>query len=315
MKTLTIDAHLDVPWQWEKNGFFQLDTGHFRSAVTLDEMKRGGLQSAIFALYLSGVRQDKLMWPSDVLKAIKLQIENVAKLKGCQLVTAVDEALVATGMPIFLGMEGGRLIQHNLGVLRDFAPAIQYLTLTHNDNVEWAGSSTDAVQKGLNAFGRNVVKVCEEMGVLVDLSHTSDQTVLDVMMVCKKPVIASHSGCRALTDHPRNLTDDQIKAICSTGGMVGVPFAWKFVGKWATDVLNHIDHICELVGDTKHVGIGSDIDGAAMINGFTTVADWDMIVRQGLQSRGWSDEDIANVAGGNWQRRLRQTALPKGERE
>jgi membrane dipeptidase len=136
------------------------------------------------------------------------------------------------------------------------------------------------------------------MGVVIDISHASDSTAQAAIEASKVPCIASHSGCRKLTPHPRNLPDELIKLLGSTGGVIHVPFAKNFVGDHYKNVVNHVDHIIQLVG-SDHIGIGSDLDGAVMASGIKDVRDWKRVVMDELNRRGYSDYVIAKIAGGN----------------
>lgn len=306
---LTVDAHIDTPWIMAKQGAFDLQQ---RSLGTVDfpRMGLGGLQAAIFALYLSESLQDSLgPWESSC--AIDDQYNWLHFQPGCGLVRTPQEAfeeLAVGNMPIFLGLEGGRLLQdtvedpESMTRLVDLAEilGIRYLTLTHNRNTAWADSSTDLPQHhGLTRFGKDVVRECERLGVLVDLSHASDQTCWAAIGELSGPVIASHSGCRALLNHPRNLSDQLIKAIAKGGGVVHIPFAKRFIGPSMSGVADHIDHVVQLVGNSSHVGIGSDLDGAVLADGVEDVSSWSRVCVEPLERRGYSPTDVHAIIGGN----------------
>jgi len=123
-----------------------------------------------------------------------------------------------------MGVEGGHMINSNLGVLRSYAAlGVRYMTLTHSGNDEWADSSTDkAVHNGLTDFGKDVVREMNRLGVMVDISHVSDKTFYDVLETSKAPLIASHSSCRAICDAPRNMTDQMMKDLAAKGGVVQI---------------------------------------------------------------------------------------------
>ena len=296
-KTVTVDCHIDIPWQMTKQGSFDLslDNKGKYSQVDFPRMALGGLRAAVFALYLSDGMQDEL--EDDSLFYIYRQISMVRQQPKCVIVKNSEEALSceSNSIPIFLGLEGGRLISlPRLGQL-----GIRYLTITHNFNTSWADSSTDKPEHhGLTKFGRLVIRECNKLGIIPDVSHASDDTCWHVINESLKPVIASHSACRAIVDHPRNLSDKLIRAIAQTGGVVHIPFARRFIGPSWTCVADHIDHVVQLVGD-KAVGIGSDLDGAEMADGIEDVTDWGRVVMEELSSRGYSDEVIANIAGLN----------------
>jgi membrane dipeptidase len=279
---MTIDLHLDTLWQMTKNGYFGLTQGAPYSEVNISTLQRGQLDSAVFALYLP--RQ--LDYRKDL---IDQQIDFFRRNQHLQ-----------AGV---LAMEGGQLLQGKIENLEKYAKVgIVYLTLTHNYDNALGGSAT-YTNIGLTRFGYQVVRKCEELGILVDVSHASEQTALDVVLMSEKPVIASHSGCRALLDHPRNLTGQLIMEIAQTGGLVGVPFVKKFVGT-KEGITNHIDHIVQLVGIDR-VGIGSDIDGATLVDG-AGAETWIDVVATPLLRRGYKQEDIDKVTGGNFQRLLQR---------
>jgi membrane dipeptidase len=132
-----------------------------------------------------------------------------------------------------MGMEGGHMIDDDLGLLRSYASlGIRYLTLTHSVNTNWADSSGDSPRhNGLTAFGRDVVRELNRLGVMVDVSHVADKTFYDALEVTRAPVIASHSSCRALSNHPRNMTDDMLRALARNGGVVMINFSVGFLSE------------------------------------------------------------------------------------
>ena len=134
---------------------------------------------------------------------------------------------------ILLGVEGGHAIDNDLAILREFhARGVRYMTLTHNAATDWADSSNDAPRhNGLTDFGKQVMREMNRLGMLVDVSHVSDQTFYDVLETSRAPVIASHSCCRALCDAPRNLDDDMIKALAARGGVIHITFHDAFLSQ------------------------------------------------------------------------------------
>jgi membrane dipeptidase len=231
---------------------------------------------------------------------------------------------------ILIGVEGGHAIEASLENLRELhRRGARYMTLTWNNGNQWAGSSigvNGTSTGGLTAFGRDVVREMNRLGMLVDLSHVSEATFRDAIATTTKPVIASHSSARALADHPRNLTDDQLRAIGRNGGVVNVNFYAAFIdpkffaakdslertmGSDATravralprpplsKLIDHIDHIAKTAG-IDHVGLGSDFDGV----GGLLPQDMEDVTRlprivQALLDRGWSDADIKKLLGEN----------------
>ena len=247
-----------------------------------------------------------------------------------------------------IGIEGGHQINNSLGVLRQmYAAGARYMTLTHTKNTDWADSATDApVHHGLTHFGEEVVREMNRLGMLVDISHVSPDTMKAALRVSEAPVIFSHSSARALVDHPRNVPDDVLRTVAEKGGVVMVNFApgyvsavrniWDageaaertrfnsppYVGlyigqperakaalaEWLKDhprpaatlaqVADHIEHIRLLAG-ADHVGLGSDFDGIEdSPAGLEGVDKYPALLME-LMKRGWTDADVAKLAGGN----------------
>jgi len=247
-----------------------------------------------------------------------------------------------------IGIEGGHQINNSLPVLRQMYDAgARYMTLTHTSNTEWADSATDApVHHGLTPFGVEVVREMNRLGMLVDLSHVSPETMKAALAVSESPVMFSHSSARALVDHPRNVPDDILRALAANDGVVMVNFAPGYVSsarnQWDADqaaeqtrfnsppyvglyigqpdrakaalalweqqhprpvttlaqVADHIDHIKQVAG-VEHVGLGSDFDGIEDAPvGLDGVDRYPALLEE-LMRRGWSDSDIAKLAGEN----------------
>ena len=248
-----------------------------------------------------------------------------------------------------IGVEGGGQFDGSFGVLRAYrALGAGYLTLTHSRNLEWADSATDDPKHdGLTAFGESVVLELNRLGMLVDLSHVSEATMLDALRVTKAPVMFSHSSARALDDHPRNVSDAVLKQVAANGGVVMVNFAPIYVSdafrRWSSDhdaekarlnappfgglfigqpekaaaalaewerthpkpdvtlamVADHVEHIAKVAG-VDHVGIGSDYDGVGLDlpAGLADVSSYPALLAE-MMRRGWSDTDVAKLAGGN----------------
>ncbi len=248
-----------------------------------------------------------------------------------------------------IGVEGGGQIDGSLSVLRQLhALGAGYLTLTHSRTLPWADSATDDPRHdGLTPFGEAVVRELNRLGMLVDLSHVSEATMLDALRVTRAPVIFSHSGARAVADHPRNVSDAVLKQVAANGGVVMVNFARIYATdayrKWSANlaaertrlnappynglligrpeeakaalaawqrvnpapivtigqIADHVDHIAKAAGH-DHVGIGGDYDGVgnALPQGLEDVSTYPALLAE-LMRRGWSDANIAKLAGGN----------------
>lgn len=273
---------------------------------SLTDAREGGLYTAIFALYLSDAWQDAhtVMETTVAINNQVLRLKQDPSLDFYPATVPLMSSVHAYFFPMMIGLEGGRLINGSLERLQELASfGIRYLTLTHNRNTDWADSATDQpYHEGLTQFGRSVLKKCEELGVLIDVSHASDLTVANVIYLSSKPVIASHSGCRGLVMQPRNLPDILIYKIAERGGVICVPYAKRFIGHYK--VADHIDYIAQKVG-SEYVGIGSDLDGAVMIPSFTNVRQWKETVLEDLVNMGYGQDQIDGILGGNMLRLLK----------
>jgi membrane dipeptidase len=261
-----------------------------------------------------------------------------------------------------IGVEGGGQIDGSFGVLRGYrALGASYLTLTHSRTIEWADSATDDPKHdGLTGFGESVVLELNRLGMLVDLSHVSEASMLDALRVSKAPVIFSHSNARALVDHPRNVSDVVLGQVTANRGVVMVNFAPIYISdafrRWSSDrdaektrlnappygglfigqpekaaaalaewerahpkpsvtlamVADHIQHIAKVAG-VDHVGIGSDFDGVGvdLPAGLSDVSTYPDLLAE-LMRRGWSDADVAKLAGGNILRVLDEVGAVEG---
>lgn len=258
----------------------------------------------------------------------------------------VESAHRAGKIASFLGMENGRGIENSLGALRAFYDlGVRYMTLTHGRNTDWADSATDEPRLGgLSPFGREVVREMNRLGMLVDLSHVSPEVMRQALDVSEAPVMFSHSSARAVTDHPRNVPDDVLARMPKNGGVVMVTFIPAFVStevmQWGkplelklqglteikdfqrvekeheqvagpqpkaniSDVADHIDHVAKTAG-IDHVGIGSDFAGVTMPVGLEDVSRYPYLFAE-LIRRGWKDDALEKLAGGNLVRVLGET--------
>jgi len=257
----------------------------------------------------------------------------------------VEKARAQGKIASFLGMENGQALENSLGALRAYyALGVRYMTLTHGKNTDWADSATDAaVHGGLAPFGREVVREMNRLGMLVDISHVSPDVMRQVLDLSEAPVVFSHSSARALTDHPRNVPDDVLARMARNGGVVMVTFIPPFVSPetaaWGkglessifnakssaemqkiekdyaaahgpapiatlAQVADHVEHVARVAG-RDHVGIGSDFWGSTdEPSGLADVSRFPDLFAE-LVRRGWSDSDLAKLAGGNVIRALR----------
>ncbi|MCL4111971.1 UNVERIFIED_CONTAM: hypothetical protein GTU68_008725 [Idotea baltica] len=212
-----------------------------------------------------------------------------------------------------IGMEGGHAIENSLGLLRQFhALGARYMTLTHSDTLDWADAATDdAKHGGLSPFGEEVVRTMNELGMLIDISHVSPDTMRDAIRISKAPVIASHSSARAIANHVRNVPDDVLKLAKTNGSVIMVNYfsEWKKANPMDAgtihDLLDHIDHIANIAG-ANCVGIGSDYDGVSTLPKQLEDVSTYPLITQGLLDRGYTDDEIRGIMGGNVLRVMRE---------
>jgi membrane dipeptidase len=353
-----IDGHNDLVWELRKAGEEGEDPDVGGSAprfhTDLPRMEAGGVRGQFWSVYV----------PSDLVDphaAVTMTLEQIEAVLGLvarypdrlELARTADDVVrIARGGKVasMIGVEGGQSIGGSLGALGILARlGAGYLTLTHNDDTPWADSGTGArAHGGLTAFGEEVVLELNRLGVLVDLSHTSEDTMRHAIDVSRAPVLFSHSNARALCNVQRNVPDDVIELVGRTGGTICVTFVPWFLtaegaaanaAEWevtrrlraehpddpeavraamerydeeqpvpaatVSDVADHVDHIRGLAG-IDHVGVGSDFDGSpGMPKGLEDVSCYPALFAE-LAERGYSDEDLAKVAGRNVLRVMRR---------
>ncbi|HTB11446.1 MAG TPA: dipeptidase [Bryobacteraceae bacterium] len=323
--------------------------------VDFPRLREGGMKAPFFALWVpvyykgaEAVRRtlDLRDAMQSVLDAHQDQIE-LATGAG-----DIERIVKSKKIAAFLAIEGGHQIDDDLAVLRMYyRMGIRAMTLTHFKNNNWADSSTDKpAHNGLTPFGKEVVREMNRLGMLVDVSHVSDKTFYDALEVSTKPVIVSHSSSRAISNIPRNVTDDMLRALAKNGGVVGINFGEGFISQkdvaalqsaissnqsappdmtgkilddyaneefrkdlaamktglaTLSDVADHVDHMVKVAG-IDHVGIGSDFDGiTSPPEGLADISKMPSLVAV-LLKRGYSEQDIKKILGGNYLRVIRE---------
>lgn len=363
-QAFVVDGHNDVLLRAMKGEelFVRTTKGH----SDIPRLLEGGVDLQIFAVWVN---------PYAYLpdRAFQRALDMISKLDGLaqespQLTVVrtgqdLDRIADARVLGAVVGVEGGHAIENDLEKLRILHQrGMRYLTLTWNNSTDWATSAKDESEmdsltfRGLTEFGKAVVRTCNEIGVLVDVSHVGEQTFWDVMEITTKPVIASHSCAYTLCPHFRNLKDEQLRAIAATGGVVGVNFYPGYLDSTFTirekavmkkyqpqldslkkqygkesdeywyrkktlldaeltavappvDVLmDHIDYLVRVMG-VDHVGLGSDFDGIDVLpQGIKDCTDLPIITEK-LFARGYDQEAVEKILGGNF-RRVLETVLP-----
>ena len=311
-RTPLVDGHNDLAWAHREQAGYdlgRLDVGTRLASTHTDlpRLREGGVGAQFWSVYVPST----LSGEAAVLATLE-QVDFVRRMVAAYpddlapAASADDIARVfASGrIASLLGAEGGHSIGESLAVLRQlYALGVRYLTLTHNDNVSWADSATDEPRLGgLSPFGREVVTEMNRLGMLVDLSHVAVGTMNDALDTSEAPVIFSHSSCRALVDHPRNVPDDVLRRLADNGGVCMVAFVPVFVSAAPTatvaDVADHVEHARAVAG-LDHVGLAGDYDGCDVLpTGLEDVTGYPRLIAE-LIDRGWSDDDCAKVAGGN----------------
>lgn len=317
---IVVDTHCDTLLRvlgrspYRRQQPYKLGERNAEGHLDLPRMQEGGVDVQFFAAYIEPIyKPDRsLKRAMQLFDAFFTELE--ANSDRMLMATTVDDIMKAKEqgkVAAVLAIEGGEALEGDLGVLRMFHRlGVRSIGLTWNQRNDIADGVGDARSKGgLSEFGAAVVQEMNRLGILVDVSHLSDPGFWDVIEISTQPIIASHSNARAVCNHRRNLTDEQIKALAKNGGVMGMNFAAAFVkedGKpTIDDLLDHIDHIVQLVGP-EHVGLGSDFDGiGATPEGLTDVTKMPLIT-EGLCRRGYSDEHIRLILGGNYFRVFRQ---------
>ena len=215
-----------------------------------------------------------------------------------------------------IGVEGGHAIENNLDNLATlYEQGMRYMTITWNNSTSWAVSAQDSrsATVGLSEFGKSVIRMMDSLGVIIDISHTGIKTIQDILQVTTNPIVATHSGVRAIRNHYRNLYDSQIIDIANSGGVIGVVFYPPFLTTgtaYIDNVIQHIDYIKNLVG-IDYVAIGSDFDGIEVTPvGLEDVTKFPALTLK-LLEHGYSQEEVEKILGGNFMRVFEQVCGSK----
>jgi len=307
-----IDLHTDALYEHmcgRKDITQRSEKGH----LDFPRMKEGGVNGQVFAVWVSPTELKPGEFRDFALKGADAFDEVCARCANTVAAVRTPEEFrqaVTTGrIAAILGVEGGHALEGKLENLDWFYDrGVRVLTVTWSNSNELGDSSSDENKphKGLSSLGRQAVRRMNELGMIIDVSHSADKTVFNILDTSRSPVIASHSGIRARRDFNRNLTDEQIRAIGAHGGVIGVVFLPYFLREpedkaTIEDVIGCIDHICQLVGP-DHAGLGSDFDGfGGALPGLEDVTRMGAI-GAGLRRRGFAEADIAKVSGLNFLR-------------
>lgn len=326
-RVLTLDTHCDTPMFFPQGVDF--GSRDSRILVDLHKMSEGHQDATIMVSYLPQPQQGEtftskvafeVAGPTEYADLIFDKIEAmVEKNKEFLSIARTPADLYANKQQgrhsIMLGIENGLAIDGQLKRLQHFAQrGIVYMTLCHNgDNDICDSARGNSTHQGVSAFGRQVIAEMNRLGIMVDLSHASEKTFYDALELSELPIVCSHSSCRALCDHPRNLTDEQMRALAAKGGVMQVTMYNGFLVKddeaTVLDALRHLEHAIEVMG-IDHVGIGTDFDGDGGVRGMANAAELINFTRL-LLSRQFSEQDIEKIWGGNFLRVMSQVQSKK----
>jgi membrane dipeptidase len=366
-RAIVVDTHADTTQRLVFDPKFDIGTRHKEGNIDVPRMKEGGLDAVLFSIWV----------PSDVTGpiAVKRAFDQIDAVREAVRTHPNDFLLATTAADVrraagekkiaaLVGVEGGHMIDDDMRQLRNFhALGVRYMTLTHFKNNNWADSSTDKPRhNGLTAFGRDVVREMNRLGMMVDISHVADKTFYDVLALTRVPVMASHSSCRAIANHPRNMNDDMLRALAKNGGVIMINYHAAFLSEefriasekrsgdvvaamaalskkcggneacstlegerldhqamakgelpkvtWEK-VIDHIEHAVKIAG-VDHVGLGSDFDGATMPLGLEDASKLPKIT-EALLKKGYSEQDVEKILGGNILRVMEAADRGKGQ--
>lgn len=307
-RIITIDSHTDTPMIFP--GTFNIGKKE-GGKVNLPFMEEGHIDAAFMVAYIPQGKRDE----QGLAAATAYAIERLNEVKRQQtlhpdwMVIATTPAEIraakqAGKKAICLGVENGYALGKQLDRIRMFREmGVSYITLCHNGDNDICDSARGQGEwGGLSPFGREVVREMNRTGVMIDVSHAAESTFYDVLQTSETPIIASHSSARALCDHPRNLTDDQLKALAAQGGVAQICLYKGFINPEAekaslSDAVRHIQHIVEIAG-IDHVGIGSDFDGDGELRGCAATNELINITVRLLEA-GYTEADLRKLWGGN----------------
>ena len=292
-RAIVIDSHADTTQRLIFDPKFNIGDRHTDGNVDIPRMRDGGLDAQFFSIWV----------PSDITGPIAVkrafdQIDAIREmvrahprdLAFATTAAEIREAVTQKKIAVLMGVEGGHMIDDDMRQLRNFAAlGVRYMTLTHFKNNNWADSSTDTpAHNGLTPFGKDVVREMNRLGMMVDISHVADKTFYDALAVTTAPVIASHSSCRALTNHPRNMTDEMLRALAKNGGVMMINYHAAFISEpfRIASEKQHGDVVTAMSAMSKKCG-GNEacttmeserMDHEAMAKGQLPKVTWDAII-------------------------------------
>ena len=321
-RILTLDTHCDTPMFFPQGIHFnQRDP---RILVDLQKMTEGHLSAVTMAAYLPQPKigeqfSQKVSFnvssPLDYADLIFNKIEGIVQQNSRSISIARTPADLYEDKrkgrkSIMFAIENGLALNHDLKNVQHFAQrGVVYITLCHNGDNDICDSAKGCnTHNGVSQFGERVIEQMNNYGIMVDLSHAAEKSFYDALDISRTPIVCSHSNCRALCDHPRNLTDDQLRALAQRGGLCHITLYGGFLRAsgeaTVMDALDHLEHAIELMG-VDHVGLGTDFDGDGGVRGLADASELINFTLH-LMRRKYSERDIERIWGGNWIRLMGQ---------
>lgn len=321
-RILTLDSHCDTPMFFPQGVKF--DHRDSRILVDLHKMTEGHQDAVTMVAYLPQPKagedfREKVEFPvegpKEYAELIFSKIEDIvaANKEYLSIARTPDELYVnklAGRKSIMLGIENGLALESDINNVKHFANrGIVYITLCHNGDNDICDSARGSnTHNGVSEWGEKVIKEMNAHGVMVDLSHAAEKSFYDALDISSTPIVCSHSNCKSLCDHPRNLTDDQLRKLAQKGGVAQITLYHGFVCKdgeaTILDAMKHLEHAISIMG-IDHVGLGTDFDGDGGIRGLANSSEL-MNFTIELMRRRYSIEDIEKIWGGNWLRVMKQ---------
>ena len=308
-RVLTLDTHCDTPMFFHEG--VQIGQRDTRILVDLHKMDEGRQDATIMVAYLPQPTENPTAYADHIFDQIETLVHDNAQTVA--LARTPDDLWnnKRQGLKsIMLGIENGIALDGQLSNLQHFADrGIVYMTLCHNgDNDICDSAKGTKTHGGVSDFGREVIAEMNRLGILVDLSHAAESSFYDALELSRVPIVCSHSSARALCDHPRNLTDDQMRALAAKGGVAQTTIYHGFLRQHGEanilDVMAHLEHAIEVMG-IDHVGLGTDFDGDGGVRGLASSSDLLQFTIQ-LLARRYSEADIQKIWGGNFLRVMAQ---------
>lgn len=324
-KAILIDTHNDfISVSLSNKIAFDTDLST-RTHSDLSRMKKGGVDVQFFSIF-GGPDIGFVHAMQEIDSVYAIAQRNPSSVSLVKTPTELKRAVKAKKLAAMMGVEGGHMIENDLSKLETlFTRGARYMTLTWNNSTPWASSAAEensnkirADKRGLNDFGKSVVRKMNQLGMMVDLSHVGEKTFWDVMKIVTKPVLVSHSSVYHFAPVPRNLKDEQIDAVGKNGGVICVNFFSGFLDSTFDKksarpplslLIDHIDYIVKRIG-IDHVGLGSDFDGIGSTpQHLDGVQDYPKLTAA-LLERGYSKKDIRKILGENVLRVFKQNMQP-----